>query len=124
MGAEQGGSAPTTIDTQPTRADAAQKHTPYISGGAFNLADDLYTSISGGCDNLAAATGKALTLPTGISCDSSGAQYASVSGGGGGEASGPDASVTGGRLGKAKFFASTVLGGLEEETEADYGVTP
>jgi hypothetical protein len=51
-------------------------------------------------------------------------EEASVSGGGSGEASAPDASVTGGRLGKAKFFASTVLGGLEEETEADYGVTP
>jgi len=32
--------------------------------------------------------------------------------------------VTGGRLGKAKDRASTVLGGLEEETEAEFGVTP
>ena len=70
------------------------------------------------------ATQKLLYLPTGISCDSSGAQYASISGGGGGEASAPDASVVGGRLGKAKYFASTALSGLEEETEADYGVTP
>src|SRR5580692_6879403 len=46
------------------------------TGGAFNLANDLYTSISGG----------------------------------GGVASGPDASIVGGRTGKAKYFASTVLG--------------
>ena len=106
------------------RATKPRPRTSTVSGGAFNLANDLYTSISGGCDNLAAASGSFLKLPSGVSCDSSGARYASISGGGGGEASGPDASVTGGRLGKAKFFASTVLGGLEEETEADYGVTP
>ena len=33
--------------------DATLKHTPYISGGAYNLANDLYTSITGGCNNLA-----------------------------------------------------------------------
>jgi hypothetical protein len=48
----------------------------------------------------------------------------SISGGGGGEASGVVSSVTGGRLGKTPYFASTVLGGLEEVTEAEYGVTP
>jgi UDP-glucose/GDP-mannose dehydrogenase family, central domain len=48
----------------------------------------------------------------------------SISGGGGGEASGAVSSVTGGRLGKAPYFASTVLGGLEEVTEAEFGVTP
>jgi hypothetical protein len=73
----------------------------HLAGGTFA------SSISGGKENK--ATG----------------EEASVSGGGGGgEASGPLASVTGGRLGKAHYFASTVLGGLEEETEADYGVTP
>jgi hypothetical protein len=36
----------------------------------------------------------------------------------------PISPVARGRLGKAKYFASTVLGGLEEETEADHGVTP
>jgi hypothetical protein len=64
-----------------------------------------------------------LTLPTGIGCDSSGAQYASISDGGG-DASAPDASVVGGRLGKAKYFASMVLGELDEETEAAYEITP
>ncbi len=42
----------------------------------------------------------------------------------GGEASGPLASVTGGRLGKAPCRASTLLGGLEEATKAEFGVTP
>ncbi len=50
--------------------------------------------------------------------------YSTISGGGGGEAFGVDASVTGGRLGKAPYFASTVLGGLEEVTEKEFGVTP
>jgi len=59
----------------------AEAENASVSGGAFNLANDLYTSISGGCDNLAAATGKPLALPSGVSCDSSGAQYASISGG-------------------------------------------
>jgi hypothetical protein len=96
-----------------------------VSGGAFNLAGDLYTSISGGCDNLAAASGSKLTLPSGVTCSSNiGAQYASISGGGGGEASAPDASVVGGRLGKAKYFASTVLGELEEVTHEPFEVTP
>jgi hypothetical protein len=103
----------------------AEAENSSVSGGAFSLADDLYTSISGGCDNPAAAGGSRLGLPSGVSCASGiGAQYASISGGGGGEASAPDASVTGGRLGKAHYFASTVLDGLEEEAEADYGVTP
>jgi hypothetical protein len=97
---------------------------PHVSDSAFNLTNDLYTSISGGCDNLAAANGSKLTLPSGVSCDSSGAQYASISGGGGGEASAPDASITGGRLGKAKYFASTVLGELSEETHEPFEVTP
>ena len=39
-------------------------------------------------------------------------------------ASAPDASVVGGRLGKAKYFASMVLGELDEETEAAYEITP
>jgi hypothetical protein len=33
-------------------------------------------------------------------------------------------SVTGGRFGKASFFASTVLGSLSEATAAEYEVTP
>ena len=70
----------------------------HLAGGTFA------SSISGGKENK--ATG----------------EEASVSGGG--EASAPDASVTGGRLGKAHYFASTVLGGLEEVTEAEFGVTP
>jgi len=64
-----------------------------------------------------------LTLPTGIGCDSSGAQYASISDGGG-DASAPDASVVGGRLGKAKYFASTVLGELGDVTAEPYEVSP
>ncbi len=47
-----------------------------------------------------------------------------ISGGGGGEASGGVSSVAGGRLGKAPYFASTVLGGLEEVTGAEFGITP
>ncbi|MGC2374038.1 MAG: hypothetical protein WA484_09210 [Solirubrobacteraceae bacterium] len=77
-----------------------------VSGGAFNLAGNLYASVSAGKENKATGEGS------------------SVSGGGGGEASGAVSSVTGGRLGKAPYFASTVLGGLEEVTEAEYGVKP
>lgn len=77
-----------------------------VSGGALNLASNLYASVSGGKENKATGEGS------------------SVSGGGGGEASGTFASVAGGRLGKAPYFASTVLGGLEEVTEAEYGVKP
>ena len=52
-------------------------------------------------------------------------EEASISGGGGGgEASAPLASITGGRLGKAPYRASTVLGGLEEVTEIEFGITP
>ncbi len=47
-----------------------------------------------------------------------------MSGGGGVEASAPDATVVGGRFGKAKYFASTVLGELEEETHAELEVAP
>ena len=72
----------------------------HLAGGTFA------SSISGGKENKATGEGS------------------SVSGGGGGEASGVVASVTGGRLGKAHYFASTVLGGLEEVTEAEFGVTP
>ena len=60
-----------------------------------------------------------------MTCNSDiGAPYASISGGGGGEATAADASITGGRLGKAKYFASTVLGELEEVTHAEFEVTP
>jgi hypothetical protein len=77
-----------------------------VSGGALNLAGNLYASVSAGKENKATGEGS------------------SVSGGGRGEASGAVSSVTGGRLGKAPYFASTVLGGLEEVTEAEFGVTP
>ncbi|MGC2374042.1 MAG: hypothetical protein WA484_09230 [Solirubrobacteraceae bacterium] len=77
-----------------------------VSGGALNLAGNLYTAVSAGKENKATGEGS------------------SISGGGGGEASGAVSSVTGGRLGKAPYFASTVLGGLEEVTEAEYGVAP
>jgi hypothetical protein len=77
-----------------------------VSGGAFNLAGNLYASVSAGKENKATGEGS------------------SISGGGGGEASGAVSSVTGGRLGKAPYFASTVLGGLEEVTEAEFGVKP
>jgi len=105
--AEHGGSAPTTIDTQPTRADAPQDIPLFITGGTYNLAGGTFaSSVSGGKENK--ATG----------------EEASISGGGGGEASAPLASVTGGRLGKAPYRASTVLGGLEEVTEKEFGITP
>ena len=45
-------------------------------------------------------------------------------GGGGGEASGEMASVTGGRDGLARGFASTVIGGLLEVIEEEYGIAP
>jgi hypothetical protein len=63
-------------------------------------------SVSGGKENKATGEGS------------------SVSGGGGGEASGVLASVTGGRLGKAPYRASTLLGGLGNVTEEEFGVTP
>jgi hypothetical protein len=96
-----------------TRADAAQKHNPIqaeaenstVSGGAYNL----YTSISGGCDNLAAASGGALTLPSGVSCHSSGAQF--VSGGEDNKAEAEWTSVTGGNFNKATVTAASVSGG-------------
>jgi hypothetical protein len=77
------------------------------SGGAYNLAGGTFaSSVSGGKENK--ATG----------------EESSISGGSGGEASAPLASIVGGRLGKAPYRASTVLGGLEEVTEAEFGVTP
>jgi len=78
-----------------------------VSGGAFNLAGGTFaSSVSGGKENK--ATG----------------EEASISGGGGGEASAPLASIVGGRLGKAPYRASTVLGGLEEVTEKEFGISP
>jgi len=78
-----------------------------VSGGDGNLAGGTFaSSVSGGKENKATGEG------------------ASISGGGGGEASGADASVTGGRLGKAPYRASTLLGGLGNVTEEEFGVTP
>jgi len=62
-----------------TRADAAQHnhHSPSTPPSTTrHVSNDLYTSITGGCDNLAAAGGSKLSLPTGVSCDSGGTQYA------------------------------------------------
>jgi hypothetical protein len=95
---------------------------PSILGGTGNQASAENSTVSGGESNLAGGT-FASSVSGGKENKATG-EEASVSGGGGGEASGPVASVTGGRLGKAHYFASTVLGGLEEATEADYGVTP
>jgi hypothetical protein len=78
-----------------------------VSGGALNLASNLYASVSAGKENKATGEGSSVN-----------------GGGGGGEASGADSSVAGGRLGKAPYFASTALGGLEEVTEAEFGVKP
>jgi trimeric autotransporter adhesin len=90
-----------------------------VSGGAFNLTNDLYTSITGGCDN---RTGIAsfLKLPSGVSCNSSGAQYASISGGELNTASGVDGSVSGGLEDLATGYVSSVSGGNQNvaETEA------
>jgi hypothetical protein len=51
-------------------------------------------------------------------------QNSTVSGGTDGEASGVDASVTGGSRGKAGYRASVVLGGLGEVTHEEFEVTP
>jgi hypothetical protein len=67
---------------------------------------NLYASVCAGKENK--ATGEA----------------ASIGGGGGGEASAPLASIVGGHLGKAPYRASTVLGGLEEVTEKELGISP
>ena len=75
--------------------------------GLSNETTTNYATISAGKENKATGEGSSIG-----------------GGGGGGEASGAVSSVTGGRLGKAPHFASTVLGGLEEVTEAEFGVTP
>jgi len=93
-----------------------------ILGGAGNQAGVENASVSGGESNLAGGT-FASSVSGGKENKATG-EEATVSGGGGGEASAPLASVTGGRLGKATFRASTVLGGLEEVTEKEFGVTP
>ena len=95
---------------------------PSVLGGAGNQAGVENATVSGGESNLAGGT-FASSVSGGKENKATG-EEASISGGGGGEASGSLTSVTGGRLGKAKDRASTVLGGLEEETEAEFGVTP
>jgi hypothetical protein len=115
---------------QLTRADAPQENTQSIQHNAPRLRRRVQPRQrplhldQRGLRNLAAASGKVPTLPTGISYDSGGAQYASISGGGGGVASAPDASIVGGRFGKAKYFSSTVLGGLGEEPEKELEIAP
>jgi hypothetical protein len=79
-----------------------QKHTPHTHK---HWEKRIRPSVSGGKENK--ATGEGSSISGG-------------GGGGGGEASGAVSSVTGGRLGKAPYFASTVLGGLEEVTETEF----
>jgi hypothetical protein len=69
------------------------------------------SSVSGGKENK--ATGEEASVSGG-----------GGGGGGGGEATGPLSSIVGGRLGKAGYRASTVLGELEEVTEKELGITP
>jgi hypothetical protein len=104
---------------------ACTSHTGYfpsILGGIGNQASAENASVSGGAYNLAGGT-FASSVSGGKENKATG-EEASVSGGGGGEASAPLASIVGGRLGKAPYRASTVLGGLEEVTEKEFGVTP
>lgn len=129
--------------------NTASGYASSITGGYSNQASASYAGVSGGCSNLAGAgiltvsgnctlkgyfptilggTGNQAsagnTTVSGGKENKATGEEATVSGGGGGEASGPLTSVAGGRLGKATFRASTVLGGLEEATEAEFGVTP
>jgi len=116
--AEHGGSAPTTIDTQPTRVDAPQKHTSIqaeaenstVSGGAYNLANDLYTSISGGCLNFASTRANPGYNSACVSTVSKG-YFASITGGIENKASGIDASISGGAVNWAGQTHDAVLGG-------------
>jgi hypothetical protein len=107
-----------------------------ITGGFTNQASTEYSTINGGCSNLAgtgtltvnsacttAYTGYFPSILGGVGNQAE-AENSTVSGGIDGEASGVDASVTGGSHGKAGYRASTVLGGLEEVTQAEYEVTP
>jgi len=93
-----------------------------ILGGTGNQASAENASISGGESNLAGGT-FASSVSGGKENKATG-EEASISGGGGGEASAPLASIVGGRLGKAPYRASTVLGGLEEVTEKEFGISP
>jgi hypothetical protein len=93
-----------------------------ITGGIGNQANAQNSTVSAGNGNLAG--GSFASSVSGGKENKATGEEASISGGGGGEASAPLASVTGGRLGKAPYRASTLLGGLEEVTEAEFGVTP
>jgi len=117
--------------------NTASGYASTINGGYTNRTTTNYATVSGGCSNLAgtgiltvssACTNTAYTsyFPSvlGGAGNQASAENATVSGGSGGEASGVDASVTGGRLGKAPYRASTILGGLEEVTEKEFGITP
>ena len=79
-------------------------------------------AVSGGCSNLAGSG----TLSVNAFCTETSRtnEFASVLGGIGNQAEAESSSVTGGSRGKATYRASTVLGGLEEVTEAEFGVTP
>ena len=68
---------------------------------------DLYTSITGGCDNLAGTTGTVKAEP----CNTSGAQFASVSGGEDNKVTSPSASVSGGGYNTASGEGSSVSAG-------------
>jgi len=93
-----------------------------ILGGVGNQASAENASISGGESNLAGGT-FASSVSGGKENKATG-EEASISGGGGGEASAPLASIVGGRLGKAPYRASTVLGGLGNVTEIEFGISP
>jgi hypothetical protein len=92
-----------------------------VTGGMGNQAETENSAVSGGGGNTASGVDSAVSAGKENKATGEGS---SISGGGGGEASGVLASVAGGRLGKAPYFASTVLGGLEEVTEAEFGVKP
>jgi hypothetical protein len=108
-----------------------------ITDGHSNKTTDTYASINGGCGNYTGTgtyvvsatctnttyTGYFASILGGTGNQASG-ENSTVSGGGSGEASGVNASITGGSHGKAGYRASTVLGGLEEVTQAEYEVTP
>jgi hypothetical protein len=107
-----------------------------VAGGYLNRTSTNYTTVSGGCSNLAGSGTLSLNAfctethasnfasVLGGTGNQAEAQGATVSGGTNGEAAGVDASVTGGSHGKAKYFASTVLGELDEETEKELLITP
>jgi len=102
-------------------ANASAAVASTITGGYSNKASTNYSTVNGGCSNLA-GTG---TLVVSSACTTAHIGYfTSILGGTGNQAEAESSSVTGGSRGKATYRASTVLGGLEEVTEKEFGVTP